>query len=118
MALGIGEGGDQASPLGKAVIGGLIGSTIAALLVLPLVFNWVMGKTSVESVSLDPEDKESKHYKDSVATSRQKHLADQKAQRQHNIDSLAQSREHNSEVMLAARKKAAHSGLPFRLTLA
>ncbi|HLZ17850.1 MAG TPA: efflux RND transporter permease subunit, partial [Cyclobacteriaceae bacterium] len=62
MALGLGEGGDQASPLGRAVIGGLIASTFAALFVLPLVFSWVQGKTSTDSVSLDPEDKESKHY--------------------------------------------------------
>lgn len=62
MALGIGEGGDQASPLGRAVIGGLIASTFAALLVLPLVFAWVQEKTTTDSVSLDPEDKESKFY--------------------------------------------------------
>lgn len=62
MASGLGEGGDQASPLGRAVIGGLIASTFAALLVLPLVFAWVQGKTTTESVSLDPEDKESKYY--------------------------------------------------------
>jgi multidrug efflux pump subunit AcrB len=62
MAAGIGEGGDQASPLGRAVIGGLAASTFAALLILPLVFSWVLGKTSTDSVSLDPEDKESKHY--------------------------------------------------------
>jgi multidrug efflux pump subunit AcrB len=62
MASGLGEGGDQASPLGRAVIGGLIASTFAALFILPLVFSWVQGKTSVKSVSLDPEDKESEHY--------------------------------------------------------
>lgn len=62
MAAGFGEGGDQASPLGRAVIGGLIASTLAALLILPLVFAWVQGKTSTASVSLDPEDEESKHY--------------------------------------------------------
>ena len=62
MALGLGEGGDQASPLGRAVIGGLIASTFAALLILPLVFAWVQGKTTTASVSLDPEDKESKFY--------------------------------------------------------
>lgn len=62
MASGIGEGGDQTSPLGRAVIGGLLASTFAALLILPLVFAWVQGKTSTESVSLDPEDKESKFY--------------------------------------------------------
>ena len=62
MASGWGEGGDQAAPLGRAVVGGLIASTFAALFILPLVFSWVQGKTSTASVSLDPEDKESKHY--------------------------------------------------------
>ncbi len=62
MASGLGEGGDQASPLGRAVIGGLIASTFAALLILPLAFAWVQGKTTTDSVSLDPEDKESKYY--------------------------------------------------------
>ena len=62
MASGFGEGGDQAAPLGRAVIGGLIASTFAALFALPLIFAWVQGKTSTESVSLDPSDKESKHY--------------------------------------------------------
>ncbi|WP_094570006.1 efflux RND transporter permease subunit [Mucilaginibacter xinganensis] len=62
MASGLGEGGDQTSPLGRAVIGGLFASTFAALLILPLVFAWVQGNTSTDSVSLDPEDKESKFY--------------------------------------------------------
>lgn len=62
MALGLGEGGDQTSPLGRAVIGGLIFSTLAALFILPLVFSWLQGNESTDSVSLDPEDKESKHY--------------------------------------------------------
>jgi len=62
MASGIGEGGDQTSPLGRAVIGGLFASTFAALLILPLVFAWVQGNTTTDSVSLDPEDKESKFY--------------------------------------------------------
>lgn len=62
MAIGHGEGGDQVSPLGRAVIGGLIASTFAVLVILPLVFAWVQGKTGTTSVSLDPEDKESIHY--------------------------------------------------------
>ena len=62
MASGLGEGGDQAAPLGRAVIGGLIASTFAALYILPLVFAWVQKKTSTKSVSLDPEDEESIHY--------------------------------------------------------
>ncbi|AUD02716.1 efflux RND transporter permease subunit [Spirosoma pollinicola] len=62
MASGLGEGGSQAAPLGRAVIGGLIASTFAALFILPLVFAWVQGNTSTQSVSLDPEDKDSKFY--------------------------------------------------------
>jgi len=62
MASGMGDGGDQAAPLGRAVVGGLIASTFAALFILPLVFSWVQNKSSTSSVSLDPEDKESAHY--------------------------------------------------------
>jgi multidrug efflux pump subunit AcrB len=62
MASGLGEAGDQAAPLGRAVIGGLIASTFAALFILPMFFAWLQKKTTTESVSLDPADKESKHY--------------------------------------------------------
>ena len=62
MALGIGEAGDQSSPLGRAVIGGLVSSTFAVLFILPLVFAWGQGKTSTASGSLDPEDENSSHY--------------------------------------------------------
>ncbi len=72
MASGLGDGGDQSSPLARAVIGGLIASTFAALIILPLVFAWVQGKASTVSVSLDPEDKESKHYIPSLYASHQK----------------------------------------------
>ena len=62
MAIGHGEGGDQVAPLGRAVIGGLLFSTFAVLIILPLLFTWVQGKTTTQSVSLDPEDHESKFY--------------------------------------------------------
>jgi multidrug efflux pump subunit AcrB len=39
MALGMGEGGEQNAPLGRAVIGGLICATIATLLFVPVVFS-------------------------------------------------------------------------------
>ena len=62
MAIGHGEGAEQVSPLGRAVIGGLLFSTVAVLLILPLIFSWIQGNASLTSVSLDPTDKESKHY--------------------------------------------------------
>jgi multidrug efflux pump subunit AcrB len=41
MALGMGEGGEQNAPLGRAVIGGLIFATIATLMFVPVVFSVV-----------------------------------------------------------------------------
>jgi len=55
MASGMGEAGEQTAPLGRAVIGGLFASTLAALFILPLVFAWVQSKTTYESPSLMPE---------------------------------------------------------------
>jgi len=62
MASGLGEAGDQTSPLGRAVVGGLAASTIAVLFILPLVFAWGQGKAGVNSVSLEADDEESKQY--------------------------------------------------------
>jgi hypothetical protein len=56
MALGMSEGGDRTAPLGRAVIGGLLVSTNAVLLVLPLVYAMVQKKASRKGVSLLPED--------------------------------------------------------------
>jgi multidrug efflux pump subunit AcrB len=39
MALGLGEGGEQNAPLGRAVIGGLIFATVSTLLFVPVVFS-------------------------------------------------------------------------------
>jgi multidrug efflux pump subunit AcrB len=41
MAFGMGEGGEQNAPLGRAVIGGLLFSTVATLLFVPVVFSLV-----------------------------------------------------------------------------
>jgi multidrug efflux pump subunit AcrB len=54
MALGIGEAGEQSAPLGRAVIGGLIASTLAALFILPQAFAWVQGTSGFSSNSLLP----------------------------------------------------------------
>jgi multidrug efflux pump subunit AcrB len=39
MALGLGEGGEQNAPLGRAVVGGLICATVATLMFVPVVFS-------------------------------------------------------------------------------
>jgi CzcA family heavy metal efflux pump len=46
MALGLGEGGEQNAPLGRAVIGGLICATIATLIFVPAVFSTLHGGES------------------------------------------------------------------------
>jgi len=43
MALGMGEGGEQNAPLGRAVIGGLIFATVATLLFVPVIFSMIHG---------------------------------------------------------------------------
>lgn len=56
MALALGSGAEEAAPLGRAVIGGLLFATIATLGVLPAVFAAVQGRASTASASLDPDD--------------------------------------------------------------
>ena len=56
MATGFGEAGDQTAPLGRAVIGGLIASTIAALYIVPMVYSLTQQKASFEDPSLLPEN--------------------------------------------------------------
>jgi multidrug efflux pump subunit AcrB len=62
MALGLGEGGNQTAPLGRAVIGGLLFSTFATLTVLPAIYSILQQKAAVESVSLNPDDPSSRYY--------------------------------------------------------
>jgi multidrug efflux pump subunit AcrB len=75
MALGLGEGGEQSAPLGRAVIGGLSVATGATLLILPAVFTVVMGKASVVSPSLDPGDPESQYFLPDSAADEAGHAA-------------------------------------------
>jgi multidrug efflux pump subunit AcrB len=46
MALGLGDGGEQNAPLGRAVIGGLIFATVATLFFVPTVFAIIHGRKS------------------------------------------------------------------------
>jgi multidrug efflux pump subunit AcrB len=56
MALGLGEGGEQNAPLGRAVIGGLIFATIATLMFVPVVFSIVHGrKPAADGEAAAPE---------------------------------------------------------------
>jgi CzcA family heavy metal efflux pump len=46
MALGLGDGGEQNAPLGRAVIGGLLCATVATLLFVPAVFAFIHNRAS------------------------------------------------------------------------
>jgi multidrug efflux pump subunit AcrB len=59
MALGMGEGGEQNAPLGRAVIGGLILATITTLFVVPLVYSFLRKKPPVDYARrMDEEEHE------------------------------------------------------------
>jgi hypothetical protein len=62
MALGLSEGGEQTAPLGRAVIGGLIGATCATLIVLPAIFATLQSRHARISASLDPDDPNSPNF--------------------------------------------------------
>jgi multidrug efflux pump subunit AcrB len=54
MALGLGDGGEQNAPLGRAVIGGLIFATVATLFFVPTVFSMIHGRSAADP--LRPEE--------------------------------------------------------------
>jgi multidrug efflux pump subunit AcrB len=66
MALALERGSQMEAPLGRAVIGGLVMSTFATLLVIPAIFAVVIGKKEARSPSLYPDNPESKHYDDQL----------------------------------------------------
>jgi CzcA family heavy metal efflux pump len=54
MALGLGEGGEQNAPLGRAVIGGLVFATVATLMFVPVVFTLVHGRKAAQPSNAAP----------------------------------------------------------------
>jgi CzcA family heavy metal efflux pump len=48
MALGLGDGGEQNAPLGRAVIGGLMMATVATLFLVPTIFAFLHSKRTTE----------------------------------------------------------------------
>src|SRR5882762_5868166 len=54
MALGLGEGGEQNAPLGRAVIGGLVFATVATLVFVPAVFAAIHGRRAAPAPGSTP----------------------------------------------------------------
>ena len=61
MALGLGDGGAQAAPLGRAVIGGLIFATAATRIVVPACYALLQVRATTSSPSLNPLDATGEH---------------------------------------------------------
>ncbi|MGA7921553.1 MAG: efflux RND transporter permease subunit [Candidatus Acidiferrales bacterium] len=55
MSLGLGEGGEQNAPLGRAVIGGLMFATVATLFFVPVTFSIVHGAREKKQAPEEPE---------------------------------------------------------------
>ena len=62
MAFGFGERGNQTAPLVRAVIGGLLLSTVATLTLLPAMYSILQQNASRNSLSLNPDDPSSRYY--------------------------------------------------------
>jgi len=62
MALALESGSQMEAPLGRAVVGGLLVSTFATLLILPAFFAIVMGSSKYKSPTLHPDDSDGKHF--------------------------------------------------------
>ncbi len=62
MALALESGSQLEAPLGRAVVGGLLVSTFATLLILPAFFAIIMGKRRHRTPSLHPDDSDSTHF--------------------------------------------------------
>ena len=62
MSLALEEGSAMEAPLGRAVIGGLVVSTFATLLIVPAMFAVVMGNQKKVSPSMDPDDAGGRYF--------------------------------------------------------
>lgn len=66
MALGLSDSGQQTAPLARAVIGGLMGSTVTTLFIMPVIYTlWHQNKPTY-TASLDPQDPNSAYYEEDV----------------------------------------------------
>jgi multidrug efflux pump subunit AcrB len=67
MALGLGEGGEQNAPLGRAVIGGLLVATVATLFFVPVIYSLLRKKDFSGDPDEQFEREANRDYKESKA---------------------------------------------------
>ena len=93
MALALERGSEMQAPLGLAVIGGLVMSTFATLLVLPSFFALMIGRKVAHTPSIYPDDRASAHYdplvfSDEVDKDHQGEPSAPEVVRRHTVDEL------------------------------
>jgi Fe2+ transport system protein FeoA len=102
MALALERGSQMQAPLGLAVIGGLVMSTFATLLVLPSVFAIVIGGRTARSPSIYPDDPESAHYDPHVFS----HVDEYESEVTSSEDDAAWDKHHGGQAALNANQPA------------
>ena len=71
MALGLGDGGEQNAPLGRAVIGGLLFATVSTLFFVPTFFSVLHGR--LERLKKKAEEKRSRQVEEERKRAEQRH---------------------------------------------
>jgi multidrug efflux pump subunit AcrB len=67
MSLGLGEGGEQNAPLGRAVIGGLIFATITTLFIVPIIYSYLRNQPPVDHERrLQERERETELFSDAI----------------------------------------------------
>src|SRR5439155_974371 len=67
MSLGLGEGGEQNAPLGRAVIGGLAAATLATLFCVPVVYAALLALAALLLVGLIPRHRQEQELRADAA---------------------------------------------------
>ncbi|WP_165074370.1 efflux RND transporter permease subunit [Paludisphaera rhizosphaerae] len=104
MALALERGSQMQAPLGRAVIGGLVMSTFATLLVVPSIFALVMGRRKAESPSIYPDDPDSRHYDPDVFVD-QSHGAPGHGPAHHAAEEVEEDDDGSSRGQVPGRKR-------------
>jgi multidrug efflux pump subunit AcrB len=86
MALALEKGSEMQAPLGRAVIGGLVMSTFATLVVIPAIFTVVIGRRAHRSPSIYPDDRESAYYDPNVFADEERQPEPQPTPKQERFD--------------------------------
>ncbi len=104
MALALERGSQMQAPLGRAVIGGLVMSSFATLLVVPSIFALVIGRKDHSSPSIYPDDRESAQYDPDVFVNEAAPGHDGRNGRDGKPSGHAMAADQNADALIFLRK--------------